>query len=220
MNLVLYHNGFTVLRNTSKPTKSITSPESSGCCSEAAHQYLCLPNLERILDTASTERGQLSKLGIAIIKIRRSHNSLIFMMDIPIPGNVFILKHGPGQRHGQVALEDQKSIHALDQVKWQCHWLTSLHGWPEVGQLTPNRLYAGMWLHNTWQQPQNTGGPQYSTALFVSYNPDYDEVFKTFLFQWASPVVMRSSIQGISERSPKQLSSDEDQGLLTGWPTK
>ena len=42
---------------------------------------------------------RLANIGISIIRIRRFHDRLVFIMEIPIPGKtVFILKRSPGPR--------------------------------------------------------------------------------------------------------------------------
>ena len=50
----------------------------------------------------SIYRCRLTSIGIPFIKIRRPHDHLIFIMEIPLPGNaVLILKQGPRRRQGQ-----------------------------------------------------------------------------------------------------------------------
>ena len=49
-----------------------------------------------VLVAVSISRCHLTSIGIPIIKIRRSHDRLIFIMEIPIPGKtVFMLRLGP-----------------------------------------------------------------------------------------------------------------------------
>ena len=57
---------------------------------------LAMPIAKENLVAVSISRCHLTSIGIPMLKIRRSHDRLIFNMGIPIPGKtVFILRQGP-----------------------------------------------------------------------------------------------------------------------------
>ena len=124
------------------------------------YMWMVLVHIPNTMGPSQYQAVLIISIGILIIKTRRSHDSFVFIMEIPYLKNVFIWKRGPASLTPSASYCQLETLfpNTLD-IILMCSWWSC---WRCVN------IQPMIWCHQATRHTQNKCWPEYMTSCGVT----------------------------------------------------